>query len=127
MLAKISLERGGKFHALNMQNNAHKCAAMRTRTYHYYVKVVTTDAKLTPEGYVFNNEYVQTYFDTKWGRQQGTPWDGMSCELMALTAATELCEKIVASGVDVYSVLCRIKGSNGAWIEAICKPDKVGV
>ena len=121
---QLSLERGGRFVALRMRPNAHKCAAMRTKVYQYFVRVEATDEKLTAEGFVINNEEVQNYFDARFGRR-APEWDAMSCEMLALTAAREMCAKLLSEGIVVHSVLCRIKGSNGAWIEARCLPNEV--
>jgi hypothetical protein len=120
---QVALERGGRFKTPNMKLTPSKCGAMRMTVYEYFVRVTAFDTKLTAEGFILNNEQVQGYFDHKWGKDQLNPWEAISCELMALTAAKELCKIILAEGVSVHSVLCRIKGSNGAWIEALCQPE----
>jgi hypothetical protein len=120
---EVSLERAGKFHAKNMKPNSHKCASMKTRTYHYQVKVWATDKRLTPEKYVLNNETVQVYFDTRWGRAAGE-WDAVSCEMLAITSAKELC-KLCQEQADVLKVSVSILGSNKAWITAVCLPEDV--
>src|SRR5258707_19106 len=117
----VSLERGGRFRAVGMRPNAHKCAAMRTKIYPYQVRIDATDEKLTPEGYILDNALVQGYFDKRWGKDAGT-WEAVSCEVLAITAAKELCGMLMRQGVSVRKVLCRIRGSNGAWIEADCEP-----
>jgi hypothetical protein len=91
---------------------------MRTRTYPYEIAIEATDARLSPEGYVFNNERVQSYFDTRFGHK-AKPWDAISCENMALTAARELAQIMLNEGIDVQCVECQILGSNGAQIRGI--------
>jgi len=120
-MSMLVLTRSGRFKADHMIPNATKCAAMRTRTYEYKVRIEGTAQKLSPEGYLLNNEHVQTYFDSRWGAQ-APAWDAVSCERMALTSALELCAKVHAEGTDVRLVSVHIKGSNGAWIEAVCGP-----
>jgi hypothetical protein len=114
----VTIERSDRFHALTMRPNTHKCAAMRTRTYPYWVHIMATDAKLSPEGYVFNNERIAEYFDTRFGHR-APEWDAISCENMALTAARELGELMQGEGIDVLRVECQILGSNGARIKGI--------
>lgn len=116
----VSIERAGKVRASSMISNAHKCAAMRTRKYQYHCLIVANDTKLTPEGYVLNNEQVQEFFERKFGRL-APRWDAMSCELMALTSARELFDRLLANGIDVVSVQVTITGSNGAKITALCR------
>lgn len=116
----VSLERSGQFHAKRMQATPCKCAAMRTKTYRYFVRINATDAHLSREGFVMNNEEIQTYFDSRFGVKAPT-WKGISCERMALIAAKELCTRLLAESIALHNVVVRIKGSNGAWIEAICQ------
>lgn len=118
----LILERGGKVHAKNMVSNSHKCAAMRTRTYEYRVKIEATDRHLSPEGYLLNNEHVASYFEGTFG-VKAPRWDAMSCENMALKAAREICKMLLDQGVDCECVTVQILGSNGAWITAKCKPE----
>jgi hypothetical protein len=120
----VSLERNGKFHAANMVATSCKCAAMRTKNYSYFVRINATDERLTREGFVMNNEEIQTYFDSKFGKLAPT-WKGISCERMALTAAKELCARLLSEQIDLHSVIVRIKGSNGAWIEATCTREEI--
>ena len=117
----VELTRAGKIHALTMRPNDHKCAAMRTRTYPYWVRIEASDSRLSPEGYVFNNERVQNYFDTRFGHL-ASPWDAISCENMALTACKELAKIMLDEGIDVQCVECQILGSNGAKIKGIWTP-----
>ena|ERR1700680_970823 len=121
---QVSLERNGQFHAKRMTPSPCKCAAMHTKTYHYFVRINATDAHLTREGFVMNNEEIQTYFDAKFG-VNAPKWQGISCERMALTAARELCRMLLAESIALTNVIVRIKGSNGAWIEAICQKGDV--
>lgn len=121
---QVSIERNGQFHAVNMVPNPCKCAAMRTRNYKYFVRVNATDEKLTREGFVLNNEKIQEYFDSKFGKL-APKWNAISCERMALTAARELCTMLLATAITLHEVIVRIKGSNGAWIEAICKREEI--
>jgi hypothetical protein len=114
----VKLTRSGRFHALTMRPNPHKCAAMRTKTYPYWVSIEATDAKLSPEGYVFNNERIDEYFDARFGRN-APEWDAVSCEHMALTAAQEIAQIMQSEGIDVLCVECQILGSNGAEIKGI--------
>jgi hypothetical protein len=120
----IKLTRSGRFHAKTMQSNPHKCAAMRTRTYAYWVSIEGTDSRLSPEGYLFNNERVQEYFDTRFG-VKAPKWDAISCELLALTAAKELAGIMLNEGIDIQCVECQILGSNGAQIKGIWTPTNV--
>lgn len=116
---EVAIERGGTFHAINMVPNSHKCAAMRTKRYSYFVKVWATDQRLTKEGFVLNNEHIQKYFDERWGRK-ASAWDAISCERLAIVSALELLD-ICKKEADVKRVQVRIKGSNGAWITAECQ------
>jgi hypothetical protein len=86
---QLILERGGKVKAVNMISNAHKCAAMRTKVYEYFVIIEASDVHLSPEGYLLNNEHVATYFEGTFG-VKAAPWDAMSCENMARKAASEI-------------------------------------
>lgn len=116
----VSLERNGQFRAVSMIPNPCKCAAMRTRNYKYFVRINATDTHLTKEGFVMNNETIQVYFDNRFGKL-AKPWDAVSCERMAITAAKELCNLLLQQNVSLENVIVRIKGSNGAWIEALCQ------
>ena len=121
----INLERSGKFHAATMVPNPHKCAAMRTRTYQYHVRIEASDKTLTPEGFLINNERLQEYFDTRFGHK-APKWDAISCEHMALTSASELSQIMLNEGIDVQCVECRILGSNGATIKGIWTNPHIG-
>ncbi len=114
----VKLTRSGRFHARTMRRNEHKCAAMRTKTYPYEIAIEATDRSLSPEGYIFNNERIGAYFDSRFG-ENAEPWDAVSCENMALTAANELARIMLDEGIDVRRVECQILGSNGAKIRAI--------
>jgi hypothetical protein len=120
----VSLERSGQFHARNMVPTPCKCASMRTKNYSYFVRINANDSHLSREGFVLNNEEIQTYFDRRFGKLAAS-WQGISCELMALASARELCQMLLREGIALYSVVVRIKGSNGAWIEAICNKEDV--
>lgn len=123
---RVKLTRSGRFYARTMRPNSHKCAFMRTRTYPWEVTIEATDRKLSKEGYLFNNERVATYFDSRFGHL-AAPWDAISCENMALTACTELARIMLKEGIDVQCVECQILGSNGAQIRAIWnKPQHMG-
>jgi hypothetical protein len=111
----LSLSRSGHFKASTMKPNAHKCAAMATKVYPYFVRIEALDTRLSPEGFLFNNERVQNYFDNRFGHK-APEWDAISCELMALTAAKELAQTLLSEGIEVQSVECCILGSNGAQI-----------
>jgi hypothetical protein len=121
----INLERAGKFHASTMHPNPHKCAAMRTRTYQYHVRIEASDKVLTPEGFLINNERLQEYFDSRFGHK-APKWEAISCEHMALAAAQELSQIMLNDGIDVQCVECRILGSNGATIEGIWRKPNIG-
>jgi hypothetical protein len=122
----ISIERAGRVRAKNMIPNAHKCAAMSTKVYHYWCRIEASDTKLSPEGYVFNNERVQEFFENKFG-MKAAPWDAISCERMALVSAQEICEQLLAEGIDVHCVKVTITGSNGAKITAEYRCKEVAV
>jgi hypothetical protein len=113
----LFLKRDGKFKATSMVPNNHKCGSMRSIVYTYSVKIKAAGSKLTPEGFVLNNELVHEYFIGKFG-VKAPKWDAVSCELMALTAAKELADLICSQGVDCRSVWVSITGSNGAKITA---------
>lgn len=126
----VSIERAGKVRARNMIPNAHKCAAMRTKVYQYHCVIEAHDTKLSPEGYVFNNERVQEFFERRFG-SLAPKWDAISCERMALVSAEEICRLLLSEGIDVRRVLITITGSNGAKITAVChrgmvEPDHPG-
>ena len=118
----IELTRAGKIHASTMIPNPTKCAAMRTKTYPYAVRIEATDKKLSPEGYIFNNERIQSYFDYRFGHL-AKPWHAESCENMALTACHELAQIMLNEGIEVKCVECQILGSNGAKIRGIWNAD----
>lgn len=120
---EISLVRGGSFHADKMVPNAHKCAAMHTKVYRYEVSIRAEAVKLSPEGYVINNERVQAYFDTRWGQLAPKPWDAVSCENLALTSAREIGRMLHSEGIECLEVRCMIEGSNGARITATWLPE----
>jgi hypothetical protein len=124
---EISLTRAGSFHADKMVPNGHKCAAMHTKIYRYEVSIQATAVRLTPEGYVINNERVQGYFDERWGQLAPQPWDAISCENLALTSAREIGTELVAQGIEVICVNCMIEGSNGARITAKWVPASLSV
>jgi hypothetical protein len=117
----VSLTRSGKIHARTMRPNEHKCAAMRTKTYPYEVRIEASDRKLTPEGYIINNERIDSYFSSRFG-EKAPIWDAISCENMALTACRELAQIMLNEGIDVQCVECQILGSNGAQIKGIWTP-----
>jgi|HubBroStandDraft_2_1064218.scaffolds.fasta_scaffold00006_74 hypothetical protein len=91
---------------------------MRTKTYPYWVRIEGTDRKLSPEGYLFNNERIQSYFDNRFGHL-AKPWRAESCENMALEACKDLSRIMLDEGIDVKCVECQILGSNGAKIRGI--------
>jgi len=118
MTMLIRLERSGRFDARrSMVPNRHKCGSMSSKVYTYHVRIEATDARLTVEGFLLNNEMIGTYFETKYGHK-AKKWDAVSCELMALTAAKELADTICAQGIDCRTVHVSITGSNGAKITA---------
>ena len=114
----VELTRSGKIRATSMIPNPQKCAAMRTKTYPYWVRIEGSDRKLSPEGYLFNNERIQSYFDNRFGHL-AKPWHAESCENMALEACKDLSSLMLAEGIDVRCVECQILGSNGAKIRGI--------
>jgi hypothetical protein len=120
----IKLTRSGRFHAKTMRPTPHKCAAMRTRTYPYWVSIQATDKQLTPEGFLINNERIAEYFDTRFGHK-APEWDAISCENMALIACRELASIMLNDGIDVQCVECQILGSNGAEIKGIWTPELI--
>lgn len=120
---QLELERSGKFKATHLVNNHHKCGAMANRVYFYDVKIQAKDTRLTPEGYVMNNELIQTYFDKRFGADAG-PWEAISCEKMALTTANDLATQLLDTHIDTLCVKCTIHGSNGALITAIWSKDE---
>lgn len=120
---EISLVRGGSFHADKMIPNAHKCAAMHTKIYRYEVTIEARATRLTPEGYVINNERVQGYFDERWGQLAPEPWQAISCENLALTSAREIAHRLKQDEIEVTCVRCMIVGSNGAKITATWVPE----
>jgi hypothetical protein len=121
---QVSLERSGQFHAVNMVPTPCKCASMRTKVYSYFVRINASDSHLSREGFVLNNEEIQTYFDSRFGKNAAT-WQGISCERMALASARELCQMLLRESVSLTNVIVRIKGSNGAWIEAVCRTEDI--
>lgn len=114
---EIELTRGGKFHATTMKDTPTKCGAMRNRSYAYAVRIEARDVHLSPEGFLLNNELVQEYFDTRFGHK-APKWEAFSCENMARTAASELCDQLLKSGIVVICVEVSLTGSNGAVIKA---------
>lgn len=116
----LSIRRAGSVRASKMIPNTHKCAAMRTKVYKYEVVVVGTNRRLSPEGYLLNNERVQEFFEVRFGAKAPQPWDAVSCEMMAQISAEEICSMLVAEGIDVITVTVTITGSNGAKITATC-------
>lgn len=124
MATLLSLERNGTFDAsASMIPNAHKCASMETTTYQYQVKIESAGDKLSPEGFLLNNELVQDYFDSRYG-PKAHKWEAVSCELIALTSAREIADLCRKNGVTPHSVECCIVGSNGAEIRAIWTPEQ---
>jgi hypothetical protein len=114
----LRLERSGKFNAAtSMIPNRKKCGSMSSTVYSYTVRVEATDRRLTSDGFVLNNELIHEYFVGKFG-VKASKWDAISCELMAMTAATELAKLICDQGVDCHQVDVSITGSNGARITA---------
>lgn len=125
-MSTLTLTRAGKLNASKTMNNtACKCAAMRTKIYPWKVRIEGTDRRMSKEGFLLNNEKVGAYFDNRWG-VNARPWTAVSCELMALTSAKELCA-MVHEEADVVFVEVSIKGSNGAWITARCGPHDLGL
>lgn len=113
----LILERAGKFRASSMIPNARKCGSMRSIVYSYSVRVEASSRTLTPEGFVLNNEMIHEYFVGKFG-VRAPKWNAVSCEMMALTAASNLAALIQYQGVDCRKVEVSITGSNGARITA---------
>lgn len=113
----LVLERSGKFRASSMIPNRHKCGSMRSLVYTYAVRVEASSRHLTAEGFVLNNELIHEYFVGKFG-VRAPRWNAVSCELMALTAASNLAALIQSQGVDCQRVEVSITGSNGARITA---------
>jgi hypothetical protein len=115
---ELFLEREGRFNASrSMIPNNHKCGSMGSKIYSYAVRVEATDAKLTPEGFVLNNELIAEYFAKKFGAK-AKKWDAVSCERMASTAARELFREVCNGGADCQCVEVSLTGSNGAKITA---------
>ena len=114
----LELRREGRFNsAKSMIPNTRKCGSMASKVYSYSVHVEATDERLTPEGFVLNNELIHTYFVGKFG-PKAPKWDAISCELMARTAANDLAEIIRKANVDCLMVRVSLTGSNGATITA---------
>ena len=119
----IEITRSGKFRALRMQDNSHKCGAMRSKAYEYAVKIEALDVHLTPEGFLINNENIHLYFQVNFGELTTRNWDAMSCENMARKAAKDLRDMLLNESIAVICVSVSIKGSNGAWLTAKAKPE----
>lgn len=125
-MSTLILTREGRLNASRTMTPTNcKCAAMKTRVYPWKVRIEGTDRRLSKSGFLLNNERVGSYFDERWGAK-AKPWNAVSCELMALTSAKELCAMVHAEA-DVTLVEVSIRGSNGAWITARCGPHDLGL
>lgn len=113
----LSLERKGSFSAATMIDNPHKCGAMLNRDYNYRVRMTAKSTRLTPEGYLLNNEHVQEYFDSTFG-EKAQPWEAISCERLAIACCEGLAELVRKYGIDLLMIEVAIEGSNGAIITA---------
>jgi hypothetical protein len=114
-MAQLEITRGGKFFAKHMINTSKKCGAMSNRSYEYFVRICATDHKLTPEGFIINNEYIQEFFNRRFGKL-ARPYHAKSCEHLAIQAARELAYLVKLGGVVCQMVEVTIRGSNGARI-----------
>ena len=117
----LILERAGTFRASSMIDTVSKCGAMAMNSYNYRVKIQAKPKPLTPQGYVINNEEIQTFFDERFG-EKAKPWMAFSCENMARISCEELCSLLRNRRIKIKLIHVTLEGSNGALITAEWEP-----
>lgn len=116
---KLRINREGSFVAHPTANSESQCGKNGARYYRYFVSVEATNDKLTKEGFVMENLWVEQYFRERYEEQGETC---RSCEDMAQEAVDHFISRFKnddeLEGVNLTRVLVRIHGSDVSFIEA---------
>lgn len=123
MLLRINRE--GEFVATRDQKTESQCGKVGAQHYRYFVTIEATNKKLTKEGFVMENMWVDEYFQDRYVNQQV---ECSSCEDMAQHAINHflgLFGRICGvegneelREVDLQRIMVRIHGSPVSYIEA---------
>src|SRR5262245_40668250 len=76
----LRINREGEFKG--MRPSLQQCGKVGQVDYRYFVTIEATNKHLTPEGYVMENRWVESYFQNRYGPRRNCP----SCEEMAQNA-----------------------------------------
>ena len=114
----LRINREGKFIVDPDAETDGQCGFTGARMYRYFVSIEADNSKLTPEGFVMENQWVDDYFQYTYMRK-GVK--APSCEEMA-QAAIHHFRNVFAThkdleGVNLRRILVRIHGSDVSFIE----------
>lgn len=121
----LRINREGEFFATPAQETESQCGKVGAAHYRYFVTIEATNKKLTKEGFVMENLWVEEYFQNRYIRDQQAC---ASCEDMAQEAVMYFLHLFgrvegkdadpALEGVDLRRVYVRIHGSPVSFIEA---------
>lgn len=122
----LRINREGEFNTQEHQDTDSQCGKVGARSYKYFVSIEASNRKLTKEGFVMENLWVDEYFKKRY--QEG---DGKcpSCEDMAQEAISHFRNlfdtKEELKGVDLRRIFVRIHGSPVSFIEGEWKAEQI--
>lgn len=121
----LRINREGEFTTVPSQETESQCGKVGALHYRYFVSIEASNKKLTKEGFVMENLWVEEYFHNRYVRDRQAC---ASCEDMAQEAVKHflrLFGRICGEpgepeleGVDLRRILVRIHGSPVSFIEA---------
>lgn len=123
MKCLLRINREGSFIVTSEQEHPQQCGKIGQQNYRYFVTIEATNSKLTKEGYVMENLWVDQYFQSEYGSATGIVQSVDSCESMAQKAIKHFHAKFYSKGapckgINVIRILVRIYGTDVSFIEA---------
>lgn len=121
MPMKLSINRSGEFITHQDSDHPQQCGKVGARHYKYFVSITASNKKLSKDGFVMDNLWVDEYFQLCYGENK-LRMKCDSCENMAQRAVDyfhhvfENHEEV--RGVEVLRIYVRINGSDISFIEA---------
>lgn len=121
----LRINREGEFTTLPAQETDNQCGKVGAQHYRYFVTIEASNKKLTEQGFVMENLWVDEYFQNRYvlGREKCASCEDMAQEaikhflgLFGRVCGQEGIEEL--QEVDLRRIYVRIHGSNVSFIEA---------
>jgi hypothetical protein len=114
----LRINREGSFSVSESAQTAHQCGKIAQSQYRYFCSIEATNERLTPEGFVMENMWVDEYFQATYNLETK---EVPSCEKMAQDAIAHILHLFARQPdlreVDLRRILIRIHGSPVSFIE----------